>query len=88
MVRPGITGWAQVNGGTLLTAAEKADLDGWYIRHASAALDLRIVLRTVKTALRGQTKSHEALRQARSGPYVPSADCRPDWTFEPTSRHV
>ena len=37
MVRPGITGWAQVNGGKRITNEEKGDLDEWYIRNASPA---------------------------------------------------
>ena len=40
MVRPGITGWAQVNGGKLLTSTEKNELDEWYIQNASFFLDL------------------------------------------------
>jgi lipopolysaccharide/colanic/teichoic acid biosynthesis glycosyltransferase len=51
MVRPGITGWAQVNGGKLLTADEKQKLDKWYIQNASISLDLRIVLRTLRIML-------------------------------------
>lgn len=47
MVKPGITGWAQVNGATLLTPEEKNDLDDWYIRNASLWLDLRILLMTL-----------------------------------------
>ena len=42
-VRPGITGWAQVHGGQLLDIHAKAQLDVWYVRHASLALDLRIL---------------------------------------------
>jgi lipopolysaccharide/colanic/teichoic acid biosynthesis glycosyltransferase len=38
-VRPGITGWAQINGGSLITKEEKGALDDWYIRHASLWLD-------------------------------------------------
>ena len=41
MVRPGITGWAQINGGNLITKEEKGALDDWYIRHASLWLDAR-----------------------------------------------
>ena len=47
MVRPGITGWAQINGGTLLTPEEKDQLDEWYIRNASLWLDLRIIFITL-----------------------------------------
>jgi lipopolysaccharide/colanic/teichoic acid biosynthesis glycosyltransferase len=48
MVRPGITGWAQVNGGKQITNDEKGDLDEWYIRNASPWLDLRILLLTCR----------------------------------------
>jgi lipopolysaccharide/colanic/teichoic acid biosynthesis glycosyltransferase len=46
-VRPGITGWAQINGRNALTWEEKFRLDVWYVDHVSAALDLRILLRTL-----------------------------------------
>ncbi len=51
--RPGITGWAQVNGRASLPWAERIDLDLWYIEHATAALDLRILLASVRMALTG-----------------------------------
>jgi lipopolysaccharide/colanic/teichoic acid biosynthesis glycosyltransferase len=59
MVRPGITGWAQVNGGTLLSPCEKASLDDWYVRNASFWLDLRILFRTLSVMIWGQEKSEE-----------------------------
>src|SRR5262249_37625475 len=43
MVRPGITGWAQVNGGSHLSPTEKEALDVWYISNASLWVDLRII---------------------------------------------
>ncbi|MDR5730486.1 MAG: sugar transferase [Terriglobia bacterium] len=46
-VRPGITGWAQVNGRNALSWDQKFALDLWYINHRSLALDLRILLITV-----------------------------------------
>ena len=54
MVRPGITGWAQVHGGKLLTAEEKNTLDEWYIRNASLWLDLKIVAKTILFMLGGE----------------------------------
>ena len=45
-VRPGITGWAQINGGVSIGPEDKDALDTWYIRHASWLLDALIVLRT------------------------------------------
>jgi lipopolysaccharide/colanic/teichoic acid biosynthesis glycosyltransferase len=56
MVRPGITGWAQVNGGKLLTTEEKTALDEWYVRNASLWLDLRIVVMTVLFVLKGERR--------------------------------
>ena len=53
-VRPGLTGWAQVNGGRAVSAADKAALDIWYIEHASFALDLKIFARTFVTVLFGE----------------------------------
>lgn len=46
LVPPGITGWAQVHGGSLISANEKNALDEYYIRNASLRLDLKILLRT------------------------------------------
>jgi lipopolysaccharide/colanic/teichoic acid biosynthesis glycosyltransferase len=45
-VRPGITGWAQVNGRVSLSWPERIELDVWYVEHRSLALDLRILART------------------------------------------
>jgi len=64
-VRPGISGWAQVNGGNLVTNDEKGLLDDWYIRNASATVDLQIVARTVQFFLSGERRSEEALELAR-----------------------
>ena len=50
-VRPGITGWAQVNGRNALTWEEKFELDVWYVDHASLWLDLRILAMTVLKVL-------------------------------------
>jgi lipopolysaccharide/colanic/teichoic acid biosynthesis glycosyltransferase len=51
-VRPGITGWTQVNGRNGLTWSEKFELDVWYVDHVSLGLDLRILWRTVAAVLR------------------------------------
>ena len=47
-VRPGITGWAQVNGRNAISWEEKFDYDVWYVDHVSLWLDLKIVLLTIK----------------------------------------
>jgi lipopolysaccharide/colanic/teichoic acid biosynthesis glycosyltransferase len=57
MVRPGITGWAQVNGGKQITSEEKDDLDEWYIQNASLSLDLRILLLTCRYVFVGNRPS-------------------------------
>jgi lipopolysaccharide/colanic/teichoic acid biosynthesis glycosyltransferase len=50
-VRPGITGWAQVNGRNALSWEQKFELDVWYVDHCSFPLDLRILLRTIGSVL-------------------------------------
>jgi lipopolysaccharide/colanic/teichoic acid biosynthesis glycosyltransferase len=65
-VRPGITGWAQVNGGNLITTEEKGALDEWYVRNVSLWLDLRIALHTLRFLYIGEVRSEEALDEARS----------------------
>jgi lipopolysaccharide/colanic/teichoic acid biosynthesis glycosyltransferase len=52
-VRPGITGWAQVNGRASLPWAERIELDLWYVEHRSLRLDLRILARTVRLVTHG-----------------------------------
>lgn len=46
-LRPGITGWAQVNGRNALTWEQKFALDVWYVDHVSLALDLKVLARTL-----------------------------------------
>ena len=50
-VKPGLTGWMQINGRNELTWEEKIDLDVWYVQHKSWRLDLRILLRTPAASL-------------------------------------
>jgi lipopolysaccharide/colanic/teichoic acid biosynthesis glycosyltransferase len=52
-VKPGITGWAQVNGRTSLPWPERIELDIWYVEHRSLRLDLRILARTVRLLATG-----------------------------------
>lgn len=47
-VRPGITGWAQVNGRNAISWKEKFELDVWYVDHCSLKLDLKIIFITIK----------------------------------------
>ncbi len=52
-IRPGITGWAQVNGRAALPWAERIELDVWYVEHRSLGLDLKILLRTPRALFGG-----------------------------------
>jgi len=52
-VRPGITGWAQVNGRAGIPWEERIELDVWYVDNRSLALDLRILARTARLLLTG-----------------------------------
>lgn len=63
-VRPGLTGWAQVNGNALLSDRDKIALDLWYVRHASFALDLAIFLKTVGVVLFGERINADQIRGA------------------------
>jgi sugar transferase EpsL len=58
-VRPGITGWAQINGRNALDWDRKLELDVWYVDHRSLALDVRILCRTVGKVLRRDGMSAE-----------------------------
>jgi lipopolysaccharide/colanic/teichoic acid biosynthesis glycosyltransferase len=52
-VKPGITGWAQINGRASLPWSERIELDLFYVEHRSLALDLRILARTAGVLARG-----------------------------------
>jgi lipopolysaccharide/colanic/teichoic acid biosynthesis glycosyltransferase len=69
-VRPGITGWAQVNGRNAITWEEKFAYDVWYVEHRSFLLDLRILLRTVARVVRREGISQEG--HATALPFRPA----------------
>ncbi|MDH4981788.1 sugar transferase [Hyphomicrobium sp. D-2] len=64
LVRPGLTGWAQVAGGRDISAKDKAALDIWYVRNASLLTDLKIVLRTVPMILFGERTDQQLIDAA------------------------
>ena len=64
LVRPGITGWAQVKGGRAISASDKAALDVWYVKHASFRLDCAILAATVPLVVWGETIDPAAIRAA------------------------
>jgi lipopolysaccharide/colanic/teichoic acid biosynthesis glycosyltransferase len=62
-VKPGITGWAQVNGRASLPWPERIELDVWYVEHRSLRLDLRILARTVRMLATGHGLYSDDLKQ-------------------------
>jgi lipopolysaccharide/colanic/teichoic acid biosynthesis glycosyltransferase len=62
-VKPGITGWAQVNGRTSLPWPERIELDVWYVEHRSLWLDLRILAKTARMLASGRGLYSEELKQ-------------------------
>ena len=62
-VKPGITGWAQVNGRTSLPWPDRIELDVWYVEHRSLRLDLRILARTARMLASGHGLYSEELKQ-------------------------
>ena len=65
-VRPGLTGWAQVNGRASLPWAERIELDLWYIENRSWRLDLQILWRSVRMVFAG-----EGLYKGETGGWTP-----------------
>ena len=65
-VRPGLTGWAQVNGGQQLTAAEKMALDLYYIRHASFWFDMKILVLTMRMVVLGERINQHEIERAKT----------------------
>ena len=53
-VKPGITGWAQINGSNLITWEQKFKLDIWYVDNQSLWLDIRIIILTVWKVITGE----------------------------------
>jgi lipopolysaccharide/colanic/teichoic acid biosynthesis glycosyltransferase len=68
-VKPGITGWAQVNGRASLPWPERIELDIWYVEHRSLRLDLRILARTVRMVGGG-----EGIYKGDRGGWIPPSE--------------
>jgi lipopolysaccharide/colanic/teichoic acid biosynthesis glycosyltransferase len=66
LVRPGLTGLAQVHGGRNMSAADKNTLDVWYVQNASVWLDVKILLRTPIAMVRGEWVDHYTLRAVQA----------------------
>ena len=77
-VRPGLTGWAQVNGRAELAWEDRIELDVWYVEHRTPGLDLRILLRTPLVRGHVQGRGAGPRRDAHAyRRYAPARDRRP-----------
>jgi sugar transferase EpsL len=74
-IRPGITGWAQVNGRNAISWEEKFELDVWYVEHQSVPLDLKILFLTLLQVFR------------REGISAPGSVSSPEFLGSKASRH-
>lgn len=74
-VRPGITGWAQVNGRNAISWEQKFEYDVWYVDNRSLALDLKILLMTVVAVFRreGISQAGHATAERFAGSHTPGA---------------
>lgn len=72
-VRPGVTGWAQINGRNALSWDEKFALDVWYVENRSLWLDLKILWKTIRKVLikDGISAEGEATMPKFTGPHPP-----------------
>lgn len=64
LVRPGLTGYAQVKGGRSISPADKAVLDIWYVKNATLLVDVKILLETVRMVVLGEREDREAIAAA------------------------
>jgi lipopolysaccharide/colanic/teichoic acid biosynthesis glycosyltransferase len=80
-ILPGMTGWAQVNGGSEISWTERILLEVWYVKHRSFFVDMKILWRTAVVILRGNKANHavieEALRYAEQHPDAVESDFTP-----------
>lgn len=65
-ILPGLSGWAQVNGNSLLSDSQKLVLDIWYVDHKSASLDMLILMKTFMTLIRGERINEKHVRNAKA----------------------
>lgn len=65
-VRPGITGWAQVNGRNAISHTKKFEFDVWYVDHLTMALDIKIIFMTIHNVLHRKDISHEGAATAET----------------------
>jgi undecaprenyl phosphate N,N'-diacetylbacillosamine 1-phosphate transferase len=67
LVKPGMTGWAQVNGRNVISWEEKFRFDLWYVHHVSLSLDIKIIFRTLQKLVGGNNQSEIAIPEKFEG---------------------
>jgi lipopolysaccharide/colanic/teichoic acid biosynthesis glycosyltransferase len=65
LMRPGLTGWAQIKGGREISSEDKAALDIWYVRNASFKLDIQILALTFPMVISGERIDQDSILRAR-----------------------
>jgi lipopolysaccharide/colanic/teichoic acid biosynthesis glycosyltransferase len=83
-VKPGITGWAQINGRASLPWADRIELDVWYVEHRSPWLDLKILVRTPLALFRGTYKGQTGGWGTKSALNSPRPDSNGSSARRPT----
>jgi len=76
-IRPGVTGWAQINGRDELAIVDKARLDGYYAQHQGLLMDLKCILGSFGVVVRAEGVVEGALQSSRSAKSDLETD---DWT--------
>ncbi|OOG72741.1 sugar transferase [Algoriphagus sp. A40] len=71
-IKPGVTGWAQINGRNAISWEQKFEYDVWYVNHLSLGLDLRILFQTLWNVLRGKGVSQHG--HVSAGRFTGSGD--------------
>jgi lipopolysaccharide/colanic/teichoic acid biosynthesis glycosyltransferase len=70
LVKPGITGWAQINGRNAISWEQKFNLDVWYVKHQNFALDLKILFNTLSKVIKSEGINTQG--QATTKPFTGS----------------
>ncbi len=79
-IPPGMTGWAQVNGNTLLSAEQKMALDIWYVDHRTFWLDILIIFKTAMTVIAGESLNLQKIDAAQQHLASRSLQAQPNFS--------
>lgn len=88
LMRPGLTGWSQVNGNITWSWSERMEMDIWYVAYWSFWLDVRIIVSTIPVIVRGEAKTRFAARRITDSHYRLSRPGAARFGEAPTSDRV